>query len=103
MLTKEEVIEAIRPVQDPDIGFSIVDLGLLRDIIIEDEGRRLEISMTLTSPACPIAPQIIGAVKLHAEMLKDVEVANVHLVWSPPWDPRRDATDDVKWTLGIWD
>ena len=89
--------------EDPEIGISIVDLGLLRGVEVEDDSGRVIVSLTLTSPMCPLGPQIIAAVKRTVEALPGVTVAIVNLVWSPPWDPRVDATDDVKAELGIWD
>lgn len=97
------IVEALRPVEDPEIGISIVDLGLLRGVEVEDETGRVLVTMTLTSPMCPLGPQIMAAVKAAAAAVPGVGQAAVQLVWSPPWDPRVDATDDAKAELGIWD
>ncbi len=102
-LTKEEVIDAIRPVIDPDIFLSIVDLGLIYDAHIEEEGRKIKVEMTLTSPACPAGPQLIAQTKFACEALPGVHEARVEIVWEPPWDPRTMASDEVKDILGIWD
>jgi metal-sulfur cluster biosynthetic enzyme len=99
----EAIVEALRPVEDPEIGISIVDLGLLRGVEVEDETGKVLVTMTLTSPMCPLGPQIMAAVKSAAAAVPGVGGASVQLVWSPPWDPRVDATDDVKAELGIWD
>ena len=99
----EAIVEALRPVEDPEIGISIVDLGLLRGVEVEDETGKVLVTMTLTSPMCPLGPQIMAAVKTAAAAVPGVAAASVQLVWSPPWDPRSDATDDVKAELGIWD
>ncbi|MHB8079510.1 MAG: metal-sulfur cluster assembly factor [Candidatus Krumholzibacteriia bacterium] len=101
--TPETIVEALRPVEDPEIGISIVDLGLLRGVEVDDETGKVLVSMTLTSPMCPLGPQILAAVKSAAAAVPGVGAANVQLVWSPPWDPRVDATDDVKAELGLWD
>lgn len=101
--TPEAIVEALRPVEDPEIGISIVDLGLLRGVEVEDETGKVLVTMTLTSPMCPLGPQIMAAVKSAAAAVPGVGEAGVQLVWSPPWDPRLDATDDVKAELGIWD
>lgn len=101
--TPEMIVEALRPIEDPEIGISIVDLGLLRGIEVEDETGAVLVSLTLTSPMCPLGPQILAAVKAAAAAVPGVGAANVQLVWSPPWDPRSDATDDVKAELGFWD
>ncbi len=102
-LTPELIVEALRPVEDPEIGVSIVDLGLLRGVEVEEESAAVKISLTLTSPMCPLGPEIVAAVKQHAAAVPGVSRAEVALVWSPPWDPRLDATDEVKAELGIWE
>jgi metal-sulfur cluster biosynthetic enzyme len=96
------VIEAIRPVEDPELCISIVDLGLLRGVEVEDDTGQVVVSLTLTSPMCPLGPQIIAAVKLAVEALPGVASARVDLVWSPPWDPRVDASEDARAELGLW-
>lgn len=101
-VSEATIIEALRPVLDPDVGFSLVDLGLVYGVEIREGGRQVVIQMTLTSPACPIAPQILAQVRRAAESLEGVEQAEVELVWSPPWDPATMATDEVKDILGIW-
>lgn len=99
----EAIVEALRSVEDPEMGISIVDLGLLRGVEVEDETGKVLVTMTLTSPMCPMGPQIMAAVKSAAAAVPGVVAASVQLAWSPPWDPRIDATDDVKAELGIWD
>ena len=101
-LDKQKVIEAIRPVQDPEVGFSIVDMGLIYDVEIPSEGGPVKVAMTLTSPMCPLGPQLIAATKAAVESLDEVESATVDLVWDPPWDPAEMASDEVKDRLGIW-
>jgi len=102
MITKDDVLRAIRPIQDPEINISIVDLGLIYDVDIADLGRKVEIRMTLTSPACPVGPEIVALVKTAVEALEEVEEAAVHMVWEPPWNPKTMASDDAKDLLGIW-
>jgi len=101
-VSEATVIEALRPVLDPDVGLSIVDLGLVYGVEIREGGRQVVIQMTLTSPACPIAPQILAQVRRAAGSVEGVAQAEVELVWSPPWDPATMATDEVKDILGIW-
>lgn len=100
---KEEVFEALRPIVDPEMNVSIVDLGLIYDVEPEEEDNRLRVKMTLTSPACPVGPQIMGAVHTACLQMEEVEDVDIQLVWTPPWDPRVMATEDVKMMLGIWD
>ncbi len=100
---KEEVFEALKPIVDPEMNVSIVDLGLIYDVETEEEESRLRVKMTLTSPMCPVGPQIMGAVHTTCLQMEAVEDVDIQLVWTPPWDPRVMATDDVKMMLGIWD
>jgi len=97
------IIEALRPVIDPELNLSIVDLGLLRGVEFESDDGNVQIDLTLTSPMCPMAPEIVAAARNAALAVPGVRSCFVDLVWSPPWDPRTDATDDVKAELGIWD
>jgi metal-sulfur cluster biosynthetic enzyme len=99
--TKTEVMEALKPVVDPDIGLSLVDLGLIYDVLIEESGR-LSIRMTLTTPACPFAPQLLQSVNDAAEKIEGITDVEVILVWEPPWDPKTMASDHAKDALGIW-
>ncbi len=101
--TPEVIVDALRPVIDPELDISIVDLGLLRGVGVEEETGDVEIDLTLTSPMCPLGPEIVAAVRGAALGVDGVRYAEVNLVWSPPWDPRVDATEDVRADLGIWD
>lgn len=100
-LNKEEIIEAIRPVEDPDLGMSLVEMGLIYDVAIDKENS-INIKMTLSSPACPIGPQLMTDVDMAVRTLDGVSQVNVELVWDPPWDPETMAADSVKDALGIW-
>jgi len=100
-LNKEEIIEAIRPVEDPDLGMSLVEMGLIYDVAIDKENN-INIKMTLSSPACPIGPQLMTDVDMAVRTLDGVSQVNVELVWDPPWDPETMAADSVKDALGIW-
>ncbi len=101
MYSKEELLDKIRPVIDPELGFSIVDLGLIYEAIQEDNGD-VYVKMTLTSPMCPLGPQIRDEVA--QELQKDDKVNNVRIEWSfdPPWNPIEMASEDIKWELGIY-
>lgn len=105
-VSEREVIEAIRPVQDPELGYSIVDLGLIYGVEVSEEGRRVEVRMTLTSPGCPVGPQLIAAAREAAGALPGVEEVNMELVWSPPWDPMKHCSEKVREELqdllGLW-
>ena len=101
-LTKESVLECLRPVIDPEIRLSIVDLGLIYDVILSNEGKSCEIKLTLTTPMCPYGPMLMTQVQDVANTLPGVEDARVTLVWEPPWDPRTMASDYAKDKLNIW-
>lgn len=101
--TPEAVLEGLRPVIDPELNLSIVDLGLVRGIRVEEDSGAVDIDLTLTSPMCPMGPEIMAATRSAAEKVPGVARAAVQLVWSPMWDPRVDASDDAKAELGIWD
>ena len=98
--TDEELLEKIREVKDPEIDQSIVDLGLVYDVEWDDG--TVNVKMTLTSPGCPLGPVIRGGVYAKVKSLPGVEDVDVEIVWSPPWDPKTMASDDVKMALGIW-
>ncbi len=100
---KEEVLEALIPVVDPEMNISIVELGLIYDVESDEENQRLLIKMTLTSPMCPVGPQIMGAVHSSALGIEGVEDVDIQLVWTPPWDPRTMASEEVRMMLGIWE
>ncbi len=101
-LTAEQVFDAIRPVQDPEIRLGIVDLGLVYDVELANEGKDVTVKMTLTSPMCPVGPLLMSAVHENVALLPGVENVNVELVWDPPWDPRIMASDEAKDMLGLW-
>ena len=102
-LTADGVREALRPIVDPEIYISIVDLGLIRAVEVSEDGAKVRIVMTLTTPFCPEGPMIVEQVKQIAAALPGVRESEVELVWTPPWDPRTEASDEVKAELGIWD
>jgi metal-sulfur cluster biosynthetic enzyme len=102
MVTEQQVLETLRPIQDPEVRISIVDLGLIYGVEILDGGRKVNIRMTLTSPACPVGPEIMSLVKGAAESIEEVDQADVQMVFEPLWNPKTMASDDAKDMLGIW-
>ena len=99
--SKQDVIEALRPVQDPEIRIGVVDLGLIYDAIIADTGE-VKVKMTLTTPACPYGEMLVRMCQREVEQLEGVTKCDVVLVWDPPWDPKEMASDLAKDQLGIW-
>jgi FeS assembly SUF system protein len=86
--TEEQVIEALKDVHDPEIPVNIYDLGLIYELEIKDDGD-VNIEMTLTAPACPVAGEMPGDVAEAAAKVDGVGVVNVKLTWDPPWTPER--------------
>ena len=99
MASEVELLEALRQVIDPELMVNIVDLGLIYDVSLADG--KVQVEMTLTSPACPAGPQLIQQSKMALEQLEDVEAAEIKLVMSPPWSPER-MTDEARDQLGIF-
>ena len=101
-LTREQVLEHLKPVVDPEMQIGIVDLGLIYDVVIERGGKRIVVRMTLTTPMCPYGPMLVSQVGDLLRAIPRVEESKVELVWDPPWDPRTMATDEAKDRLMIW-
>lgn len=81
---REEIIEQLRTVYDPEIPVNIYELGLVYKIDVDADGRA-KIEMTLTSPACPSAAEIPADVRRKAELVPGIRSAEVEIVWDPPW------------------
>jgi metal-sulfur cluster biosynthetic enzyme len=101
LLSEELIRERLRDVFDPEIHMSIMELGLVYDVDISDEGE-VTVTYTLTSPGCPLGPVIDGQIQDVLIDLPGVKRVTGKLTFSPPWDPRTMASDDVKMQLGIW-
>ena len=103
MPTREEVREALKDVQDPELHLGIIDLGLVYDIDVSGpENGDVAVTMTLTSPMCPVGPMFRQSVLDKVESMPGVQSAQVDITFDPPWDPREMASDDIKLMLGIW-
>ena len=105
MTDKSTVMVQLDEVEDPELEISIVELGLVYDVRIETKENVLhaEIGMTLTSPGCPAAAEIMAATHRAALTTEGIESVHVNLVWSPRWDPKVHASEDAKMDMGIWD
>jgi len=98
MIDKNDVLKKLQSVMDPEIGYSIVDLGLIYGIKI-DQGR-VEIRMTLTAPACPLA-QIIGDdIEKAVKKVNGVKEVKVNIVSNPPWSPEK-MTPSLRKKMGF--
>ncbi len=104
MVEEAEIMQSLRDVEDPEMKMSITELGLIYAVRVEegDEGVHAEIDMTLTSPGCPVAPEIMAAVHRSALATEGVDSVHVNLTFSPPWDPRVHASEDARFDLGVF-
>jgi FeS assembly SUF system protein len=94
-----EVIEALREVYDPEIPVNIYEMGLIYEISADDQGF-VDITMTLTSPACPVAGSLPGEVEAKARSVPGVSDVRVTLTWEPPWTMDR-MSEEAKLELGF--
>lgn len=92
---REEVLEALKVVRDPEIPVNVVDLGLIYGVDISEDGA-VEIDMTLTSMGCPVQDMIQADAELAAMKVEGVRRVNVEFVWSPPWSPEKMTEDGKK-------
>jgi metal-sulfur cluster biosynthetic enzyme len=97
MPSVDEVEEALANVIDPELGLDFVELGLVYGI--EVDGSDVNIEFTLTSPGCPIGPQVSEQMKEFVGELEGVEQVHPHMTFSPPWTPDR-MSEDAKFALG---
>ena len=94
----EAVVAALKDIYDPEIPVNIYDLGLIYNVEI-DEGHVL-VTMTLTTPHCPVAESMPGEVELRVSSVPGIRDAEVNLVWDPPWDPAK-MSDEARLELGM--
>ena len=104
MVEESDIIVSLGEVEDPEMKISVTELGLIYAIRIEERGEEVhaEIDMTLTSPGCPVAPEIMAAVHRSALATEGGDSGHVKLTFSPPWDPRIHATEDARFDLGVF-
>jgi metal-sulfur cluster biosynthetic enzyme len=95
--SRDDVMEALENVIDPELGLDFVSLGLVYDI--EVEGGDVHVTFTLTTPACPIGPQVSEQMKEFVSEVDGVENVYPKMTFSPPWSPER-MSDDAKFALG---
>ena len=102
-LTEEAIREALKQVIDPELFVNIIDLGLVYSVVVEPAGEKenIKIEMTMTSPACPAGPQLIGQSKQVVGALPNVGDVEVKLVMTPPWSPDL-MTEEARDQLGIF-
>lgn len=103
-IAEDTIREALKEVIDPELFVNIVDLGLIYDIKQQEQengANRVEVDMTMTSPACPAGPQLVAQSKDAVSKLDGVDDVEIKLVMTPPWTPDR-MTEDARDQLGIF-
>ncbi len=96
---QQAVVDALKEIYDPEIPVNIYDLGLIYGVEVDDESD-VVVTMTLTTPHCPVAESMPGEVELRAASVPGVRDAEVNLVWDPPWGPEK-MTDEARLELGM--
>jgi metal-sulfur cluster biosynthetic enzyme len=99
MIDQEALLSALRTVKDPELNVNVIDLGLVYSIQTHDD--QVDVEMTLTSPACPVGPEMLRGAVTALEAVAGVAKANVRLVMSPPWSPDK-MTNAARDELGYF-
>jgi metal-sulfur cluster biosynthetic enzyme len=100
MVNQDDIREAMKQVDDPELGINVVDLGLLYEVNVDEATGKVDLKMTLTSMGCPLTDQIIADVRKYVEPLDGVTSVDVNWVWDPPWGPDK-MTDDGKLMMKV--
>src|SRR5262249_29539157 len=100
MPTKDDVVEVLRQVEDPELGMDVVELGLVYDVEVDDDSGTVTVTHTLTSMGCPVGPMIQQNLDEVVRAMPGVEDVKVELTGNPPWSPER-MSDDAKFILGF--
>ena len=98
MTTTEEITKALKQVYDPELGVNVVDLGLVYGTELDGDGN-VRVTMTLTSPGCPVGPMMGEMVQDALAPLDGIKQVDVDVVWAPPWRPDM-MSEDAKLELG---
>ena len=96
---RRRVVEALKSIYDPEIPVDIYELGLIYDVEISEDGDAI-VTMTLTTPHCPVAESLPNEVELRVLSVPGIRDAEVKLVWDPPWDPSK-MSDEARLELGM--
>jgi metal-sulfur cluster biosynthetic enzyme len=99
MVSVEEVTDALRDVIDPELGLDFVELGLIYDVEVDEAGS-VKVVYTLTSPGCPIGPQVSEQIEEFVGELEGVQEVQPTMTFSPPWTPEL-MSEDAKFALGF--
>jgi len=98
MVSKEDVMKVLKECYDPELGISLVDLGLIYDVQVKND--KVIIKMTLTTPGCPMHSFMVNEVEEKVKNIKGVKDVKVDLVWDPPWTPDR-MSKELRKKLGF--
>jgi metal-sulfur cluster biosynthetic enzyme len=98
MASKNDVLEALRQVEDPELGMDVVDLGLVYDVAVE--GPKVKVLYSLTSMGCPAGPLIAQDMDSAVRQVEGVDDVELELTFDPPWTPDK-MSDDAKFILGF--
>ena len=99
MVSLKEVVDALNQCIDPEVGASVVDIGLIYNISIKEND--VKIYLTMTSPMCPVMSIILADIQLRLEKIQGIGKVELELVWDPLWNPEM-MTDNLKSTYGIY-
>lgn len=100
MVNQDDIREAMKQVDDPELGINVVDLGLLYEVHTDEATGKVDLNMTLTSMGCPLTEQIIADVRKFVEPLDGVTSVDINWVWDPPWGPDK-MTDDGRLMMKV--
>ncbi|MED3553579.1 metal-sulfur cluster assembly factor [Cytobacillus praedii] len=95
MILKEKVLSNLKRVMDPELNINVVDLGLIYDIEFPEEDA-VYVTMTLTTPGCPLHDSITSGVRYCLEEMEEISKVEVNLVWEPAWSPEKMTPDGLK-------
>jgi FeS assembly SUF system protein len=96
---QQAVVDALKSIYDPEIPVDIYELGLIYDVAIDTDGDAV-VTMTLTTPHCPVAESLPAEVEMRVLSVPGIRDAEVKLVWDPPWDPSK-MSDEARLELGM--
>jgi metal-sulfur cluster biosynthetic enzyme len=95
MYLKDKVVEALKSVYDPELNINVVDLGLIYNIDVTDNND-VEVTMTLTTPGCPLHDSITRGVRYSIEGIEETKKVEVTLVWEPAWSPEKMTAEGLR-------
>lgn len=100
MVSKQDVLDKLSTINDPEIAMNIIDLGLVYDMEVDEGNNIVRIKMTLTTPACPLIDSLLSEIETKVKELPGIARVMVELVWEPPWSPEM-MSDKARIALGM--